>query len=67
MIDHYAAAGRTITTGPHAGVGADNPFKSSFLIGFTLTPEERADVKAFLESLTDDAFLTDPRFSDPWN
>ncbi len=66
VIDHYAAAGRTIPTGPNAGVGADNPFKSSFLIGFTLTPEERADVKAFLESLTDDAFLTDPRFSDPW-
>jgi cytochrome c peroxidase len=66
VIDHYAAAGRTIASGPNAGNGALNPFKSSFLIGFTLDASERADVKAFLESLTDDVFLTDPRFADPW-
>lgn len=66
VIDHYAAGGRTIATGPHAGNGAQNPFKSSFLIGFTITAEERADLRAFLESLTDEAFITDPRFSNPW-
>ena len=27
---------------------------------------ERADVLAFLASLTDEAFLRDPRFADPW-
>jgi cytochrome c peroxidase len=64
-LDHYAAAGRTIASGPHAGVGSQSPLKSGFLAGFTLTAEERADVKAFLESLTDQAFLDDPRFSDP--
>jgi cytochrome c peroxidase len=66
VIDHYAAGGRTIASGPHAGVGSQNPYKSSFLIGFSLTPAERADLRAFLESLTDQAFITDPRFSDPW-
>lgn len=65
-LDHYAAAGRSISAGPHAGNGSASPLKSGFLVGFTLSPEERADVKAFLESLTDDAFLTDPRFADPW-
>jgi cytochrome c peroxidase len=34
--------------------------------GFTLTEDERADVLAFLESLTDEALLTDPRFADPF-
>ncbi|WP_169796829.1 methanobactin export MATE transporter MbnM [Chondromyces crocatus] len=65
-LDHYGSGGRTIASGPHAGVGNENPYKSELLVGFTLTPQERQDVKAFLESLTDDALLTDPRLSDPW-
>jgi cytochrome c peroxidase len=67
VIDHYAAAGRTIASGPSAGIGSQNPYKSAFLIGFTLDASERADLKAFLESLTDEVFITDPRFADPWN
>ncbi len=66
VIAHYEAGGRTIADGPRKGVGADNPRKSSFVKGFTLTPQERADLKAFLESLTDTAFVTDPRFASPW-
>jgi cytochrome c peroxidase len=66
VLDHYAAGGRTILSGPNAGVGSANPYKSTFLVGFSLTPAEKADVIAFLESLTDAAFLTDTRFSDPW-
>lgn len=66
VIDHYAAAGRTIASGPNAGVGAANPFKDSLLQGFTITADERADLHAFFESLTDQAFLTDPRFANPW-
>jgi cytochrome c peroxidase len=66
VIDHYAAGGRTIKGGPHAGLGRNNPLKSSFVPGFELTTEERADLLAFLHSLTDREFLTDPRFADPW-
>jgi cytochrome c peroxidase len=66
VLDHYAAGGRTLTTGPYAGVGSDNPYKSELINGFSLTPEERADVLAFLASLTDSALLEDPRFADPW-
>jgi cytochrome c peroxidase len=65
-LDHYAAAGRTITEGPDAGVGAKSPLKDPLLRGFTLSAEERVDVLAFLESLTDESFLTDPAFADPW-
>lgn len=66
VIDHYAAGGRTIATGPNAGIGRTNPFKSSFVPGFTITPEERADLIAFLQSLTDTGFLSDPRYANPW-
>lgn len=65
-IDHYAAGGRTIATGVYAGVGRDNPNKSSSIRGFSLTQEQRADLIAFLESLTDEALLRDPRFGNPW-
>lgn len=66
VLDHYAAGGRTIAAGPHAGVGRDNPYKSSFIRGFELTEQERADVLAFLESLTDERLLSDPDLADPW-
>lgn len=66
VLDHYAAGGRTIASGPHAGVGSANPFKSAFLSGFTLTSDERADLIAFLRSLTDQSLLTNPRYADPW-
>ena len=66
VIDHYAAGGRTIAQGPFAGVGRDHPNRSGILRGFPLTPAERQDLVAFLESLTDEALLRDPRFSNPW-
>jgi len=66
VLDHYAAGGRTIDSGPHAGIGHLNPLKSEFLIGFNLTSRERQDIKAFLCSLTDEEFLTDPSIADPF-
>lgn len=66
VLDHYAAGGRTIDSGPLAGVGSESPLKNIFIHGFTLSESERDDVTALLEALRDDTFLTDPRFSDPW-
>jgi cytochrome c peroxidase len=66
VLAHYAAGGRTIAEGPHAGVGSENPFKDPLLAGFEMTNKQRDEVIAFLESLTDDEFLTDPALSDPW-
>ena len=66
VLDHYAAGGRTISSGPFAGVGRDNVHKSSFVKGFRLSPDERRDLLEFLGSLTDEAFLRDPRLADPW-
>jgi cytochrome c peroxidase len=66
VLDHYAVGGRTLSDGPYAGRGFDNPNKSIFVHGFAATDEERADLIAFLNSLTDEAFLTNPKFSNPW-
>jgi cytochrome c peroxidase len=66
VIDHYAAGGRTILSGDYKGVGGANPFKSDFVKGFHLRAQEKRDLLAFLKLLTDEKFLTDPRFSDPW-
>lgn len=67
VVDIYAAGGRVIPAGEMwAGDGTANPNKSGFISGFELSDQDRADLVAFLESLTDDGFLTDPRFGDPF-
>lgn len=66
VVRHYERGGRDVRDGPYAGDGRDNPLKSGLVAGFTLTDAQRADLVAFLESLTDETFLTDPRLSNPW-
>jgi cytochrome c peroxidase len=61
VLDHYAAGGRAALVN-----GVPSPLRSGLVQGFRMTLEERADVVAFLESLTDETFLADPRFSDPF-
>jgi len=65
-IDHYRVGGRTISSGPHAGAGSDNPNKSEFIKSFELSAAEKADLLAFLHSLTDQRVLADPSLADPW-
>jgi len=67
VLDHYAAGGRTIADGPNRGVGHDNVNKSPIVHGFTLTADERADLIAFLDALTDEEVVRDPRFGNPWS
>lgn len=54
VIDLYARGGRT-----------KNPRKDPLIAGFELTEEEKRDLIAFLEALTDQVFLTDRRFGRP--
>ena len=65
-IDIYSAGGRKIETGPNAGDGRASPLKSGLIVKIDLTPQEKADLLAFLKALTDETLLTSPRFSDPW-
>ena len=65
-ISNYQRGGRLIEDGPHAGDGRLSPFKSEFVIGFELDEQERKDLIAFLESLTDPRVLSEERWSDPF-
>jgi cytochrome c peroxidase len=66
VIANYERGGRLIETGRNAGDGRLSPFKSEFVKGFDLSDTERDDLIAFLESLTDQTVLADPRFSNPF-
>lgn len=66
VIQFYMDGGRMISQGEYAGDGRANPYKNGFVSGFTLTDQEIADLVAYLESLTDEDFVTNPRFSDPF-
>jgi len=46
VLDHYAAAGRTIFSGPDAGVGSDNPLKDPLVVGFSLSDQDSAAAAA---------------------
>ncbi|MCL6510631.1 MAG: di-heme enzyme [Anaerolineae bacterium] len=66
VIRFYERGGRRIVRGPYAGDGRLSPLKNGLVSGFTLTDGQRRDLLAFLESLTDYTFITEPRFSDPF-
>jgi cytochrome c peroxidase len=52
-VAHYASGGRP------------SPFRSDRVKGFRMTAGDAADLVAFLESLTDQTFLTNPAFAKP--
>jgi len=66
VLEHYAAGGRTIASGPNAGIGHNNPNKDRLIAGFQMSRQDRADLIAFLQSLTDEKVCHDPRFANPW-
>jgi len=66
VIAHYERGGRLIEEGDNAGDGLRSPYKSEFIRGFAISDEERADLIAFLQSLSDEAVLQDTRWSDPF-
>jgi cytochrome c peroxidase len=67
VVAHYERGGRLIEEGDNAGDGLRSPYKSEFIRGFAITDEERADLIAFLQSLSDEAVLQGPRWSDPFS
>jgi cytochrome c peroxidase len=52
-VSHYATGGKR------------SPFRSDRVRGFQMSAGEKADLVAFLESLTDRGFLTNPAFAAP--
>lgn len=66
VLEFYAAGGRLLESGPHAGDGRLNPFKSSFVSGFDMSDQDKEDLIGFLHSLTDEEFIRDERFANPF-
>ena len=54
VLDHYSSGGK------------NHPIKDVRVQPLHLTSSEKAALVAFLKTLTDPTFLTDPRFSDPF-
>jgi cytochrome c peroxidase len=66
VVDFYAAGGRVITDGPLAGDGRLSPLRDPLIGAIDLGERDRRDLVAFLRTLTDRRFLTDPRHADPF-
>lgn len=60
IVKHYAVKGRAVSDGQ-----APSPLRDPLIDGFKITDAEVDDLLAFLESLTDQSFLTNPRHADP--
>ena len=56
VLEHYAKGGRS----------RNARHTDPLLQPFEMTEQEKADIIAFLESLTDDDFITNRKFADPW-
>lgn len=67
VIEHYARGGTLTSEGPNAGDGRLSPLKNGLINGFSIEEDEIEAVIAFLESLTDEQFLNDPRFGSPFS
>ncbi|MBV5299862.1 MAG: di-heme enzyme [Rhodoferax sp.] len=66
VLDIIAEGGRNIASGANAGDGRQNPFKSPLARPLALTAQDKADLIAFLKTLTDPDFLGNPLQSDPF-
>ena len=59
--NHYAKKGRAVDAGKPA-----NSLRSPLIAGFQVSDAEVRDLVEFLKSLTDESFVKNPKFSDPW-
>ena len=61
----YAAGGRNLGADGRRAP-APSPLRSEGLTGFAINRQQRGELIAFLESLTDDGLANEPRFADPF-
>ena len=66
VLRHYRNRGTDTENGPNTGDGRESPLKSEQIPPFRANQKEIDAVIVFLEGLTDQEFLTDPAFANPW-
>ena len=67
VMDNYQRGGKLTLAGPNMGDGALNPYRDTLIGGMgALTVQNKADIIAFMKTLTDTGFLTNPRFGNPF-
>ena len=66
VLDFYASHGRNVTTGPLKGDGRRSPLKDLIVDKIRLDARDKADLIAFLKTLTDEEFVSNPRYADPF-
>lgn len=66
VIDFYSRGGRKISTGPYAGDGLYSPYQSDLIVPINFTEQEKSDLIAFLNTLTDEDLLVNERYSNPF-
>ena len=68
VLDHYNEGIKPSSTLSPVIMEADNRVKGEAIdISLHLSPLEKAAIIAFMQTLTDPGFITDERFSDPFN
>ncbi|WP_228529854.1 methanobactin export MATE transporter MbnM [Diaphorobacter caeni] len=65
VLDFYAAGGRDVGNGLYAGDGRLNPYKDPLVSQIQLNEQDKADLVAFLKTLTDTGFVTNAALSAP--
>ncbi len=65
VLAHYARGGRLVSSGTNAGDGRLNPYKSELVSGFDFSREDESALLAFLHSLTDQRFISNPELGAP--
>lgn len=66
VLDIHAAGGRDMGPGLYAGDGRANPFKDPLIDQIDIDAQDKADLIAFLKTLTDPDVATNPRWADPF-
>ena len=64
VVEHYSSR---VHPHPNVGLAFNGPVSDDLgTAGFRLSPEQSSALVAFLKTLTDHSFVSDPRFSDPF-
>lgn len=66
VLQNYVQGGRIIADGKYAGDGRKNPHKSDLITQINLSPQEQADIIAFLNTLSDEMLINNPNYADPF-